>query len=101
MRYTVQAPVKEFTGEVAGVHLVKGSYTGELTPSALAYFQGAGYKVEAEEAPQAEEGGKTPSRSASKADWLKHAVENGMTEADAEALTRDQLAEKFLGPKPE
>ncbi|RGC68426.1 hypothetical protein C5N14_13650 [Micromonospora sp. MW-13] len=104
MTYIVKAPMEGYSGEVAGVHLVKGSYTGGLTPSALAYFQGAGYKVEqvAEPAP-AEEGGKTPARSASKADWVAFATSEAggqrFSAEDAEKLTRDQLAEKYLGPK--
>jgi hypothetical protein len=42
-----------------------------------------------------------PSRSSSKADWVKHATSpaGGMTDADANAKTRDELAEHFLGPK--
>lgn len=40
-----------------------------------------------------------PGRSASKVDWKAYAVTLGMTDEAAEALTRDQLAERFLGPK--
>ncbi|KMS72301.1 hypothetical protein ACZ91_64860, partial [Streptomyces regensis] len=36
-----------------------------------------------------------PARSASKADWVRYAVGSGMPEADAEAMTRDQLAEHY------
>ncbi|MFI7547213.1 hypothetical protein [Actinoplanes sp. NPDC049599] len=45
--------------------------------------------------------GDMPTRSASKADWLAYATSpaGGMTADAADALTRDQLAEKFLGPK--
>lgn len=43
--------------------------------------------------------GETPNRAASKADWKAHAIKQGMPEAEAEAMTRDALAEKYLGPK--
>lgn len=46
MKYTVTAPVKGFTGDVAGVHLADGRYEGELPPQSLAYFREAGYTVE-------------------------------------------------------
>lgn len=39
----------------------------------------------------------TPSRSASKRDWVAHAVREGLDESDADAMTRDQLAGMFLG----
>ncbi len=38
---------------------------------------------------------KPPARSASKADWVAYAVAQGADQADAEAKTRDQLAELF------
>lgn len=42
-----------------------------------------------------------PGRSASKTDWVMYASSpaGGMTVEAAEALTRDDLAERFLGPK--
>jgi hypothetical protein len=46
MRYLVTAPVADYTGDAAGVHLHNGKYIGELGPSALAYFTEAGYDVE-------------------------------------------------------
>lgn len=46
MRYQVTAPVAGYSGDAAGVHLHDGTYTGELGPSALAYFTEAGYDVE-------------------------------------------------------
>jgi hypothetical protein len=46
----------------------------------------------------------SPSRSASKADWAAFATAGApedlrLTAEQAEALTRDQLADKYLGPK--
>lgn len=40
---------------------------------------------------------KAPGRSASKADWLAYAISRGAEAADAEKLTRDQLAETYGG----
>ncbi|HEX8631137.1 MAG TPA: hypothetical protein VF755_23510 [Catenuloplanes sp.] len=61
----------------------------------------AGQPLKAAGAALAEVEDDKPSRAASKADWKAYATSPrvGMAEADAEALTRDQLAEKFLGPK--
>lgn len=36
-----------------------------------------------------------PARSASKTDWLTFALASGADQAEAEALTRDQLAEQY------
>ena len=39
--------------------------------------------------------GPKPPAHATKRQWSEYAVEHGMTEAEVEALTRDQLAEKY------
>lgn len=100
-RYRITAPVEGVVSTVAGVAFYDSvAETG--SDAAVAYFRRHGYQVEemaGEDASEVEEGGKTPSRSASKADWLKHAVGAGMAEADAEGMTRDQLADKFLVAK--
>lgn len=107
--YKVTAPEK-VTGEVAGATFVKGvAEVDDTNRAALAYFRRHdSYTVEPAPEPPASppssgdgDSSKVPSRSASKADWVAHATspEGGMTEAAAEAMTRDQLAEKFLGPK--
>lgn len=44
-----------------------------------------------EPAPAADEPAPTPTRSASKADWVTFAVESGMSTEDAESMTRDEL----------
>jgi hypothetical protein len=36
-----------------------------------------------------------PNRSATKGDWVSYAVSVGATEADAEAMTRDELADTY------
>ncbi|WP_431892665.1 hypothetical protein [Micromonospora haikouensis] len=54
-----------------------------------------------EQAPRRTADSDLPSRSASKVDWVRYATSphGGMTEADADAMTRDALADKYLGPK--
>jgi hypothetical protein len=76
----------------------------------LAYFRSAGYGVEQldtdrdEAEPDAPEDDRKPTRSSSKADWLKYvtseaAGDKRLDEDDAQAKTRDDLAEHVLGPK--
>jgi hypothetical protein len=54
-----------------------------------------------EESPQStetENGPATaPARSASKAEWIAHAVDQGAEQADAEQLTKEQLIEQYGG----
>lgn len=54
-----------------------------------------GDKVEADVAEAAESG--APTRSASKADWKAYAIAQGMDEDQADDMTRDDLAELYLG----
>lgn len=115
---TVRAP-QPVTEEICGIPFTRG--VAEVDPAidaqrrALAYFRQAGYVVEpapADPEPVAEESKApvltqlpgSPGRGASKADWKTFAVSGApeglrLTEEQAEALTRDQLAEKYLGPK--
>lgn len=71
----------------------------------VAYFRAQGYGVEeidVDEPPAAEEENdepKPPARSASKADWVAYAVTQGVDADEADKLTRDQLAERFLDTK--
>lgn len=97
----ITAPNEEFTGKVGAVQFVDGvAETDDL--AVINYCEGAGYKVEAAGGKD-EDGGKAPSRSSSKADWVAYATspEVGMAQAEAEGMTRDQLADKFIGPKAE
>ncbi len=115
LKITAQTPI---SGKVVGVAFVDGVATVDEAAhrAAVAYFRRrGGYVVQVVDEPQASTpaeadesgvgGGQppagAPTRGASKADWVKFATasEQGMTEADAEAMTRDQLAEKYLGPK--
>lgn len=114
---TVRAP-QPVTEDICGVPFTRG--VAQVDPAAdsqrraLAYFRQAGYVVETpadpepapavDEKPPFEALQGAPGRSASKADWKVFwttAAPEGLrlTEDQAEALTRDQLAEKALGPK--
>jgi hypothetical protein len=117
MQYNITAPVPGFTGKVAGVDFAKGSATIDTSVDgerrALEYFRRKAYRVEeviAEEpAPEPAVDEKppaagVPTRGSSKADWLTYvtseaAGEKRLSVEDAEAKTRDQLAEQVLGPK--
>ncbi len=107
MRYTIQAPERRFNGQVAGVAFADGraEVDGDAHARALAYFRRKGYDVTAvatkrtgaaktsDTSTQAEDD--MPRKSASKADWKAYAIANGMDEAEAETLSRDQLVERF------
>lgn len=72
--------------------------SGEVPPSwaaALITNDAAwGDPVDAEVAEAAEDG--PPTRSASKADWKAYAISQGMDEAQADDMTRDDLADLYL-----
>ena len=97
--YRITAKHTAFSGDVAGVAFSRG--TGEAVdpaPNVLAYSRRHGYGVEeVDAAPNGGQGpgGRMPARSASKADWKAYAVAHGMSEEDADAATRDQLAAHF------
>jgi hypothetical protein len=116
VRYRISTPVKGYDGVVAGVHFRDG--VGETDNEAVVpYFRRQRYGVEqlvdepAAQEPKAPIGPPSPpvvvppagapDRGATKAAWVKFATapEQGMPAAEAEAMTRDQLADKFLGPK--
>lgn len=99
--YRITAPVSGYTGTVAGVTLANGT-AETASKTAIAYFRRHGYTVEAvEEAPAVEatedddQGPGRPVKSATKADWKAYAIAQGVSEEDAEAATRDQLAERY------
>lgn len=112
-KYQITTPVPGFTGVSVGVNFTKGVAEIDVPEDdrqhpmtrALAYFNAQGYGVEEiqpdEPEPAAEEDdeAKPPARSASKADWVAYAVAQGMDADDADKLTRDQLAERFLDSK--
>lgn len=98
MLYTVTAPTEGFTGEIGGVAFHQGAATADdrTHRAALAYFRRRGYTIEPASAVADEpDEDIQPRKSASKAAWVEYAVAHGMTAAEAEQLTRDQLVERF------
>lgn len=98
-KFLVTTPVADFSGALGGVMFANGrAVVDEDThPNELAYCR-AKYTVEeyvADEPADEEIEDPMPRKSASKADWLAYAVEHGVDQAEAEALTRDQLVELF------
>lgn len=113
-KYRITTPVPGYTGVSVGVNFTKGVAELEAPEHdqqdpmsrALAYFRAQGYGVEEIEPDEPEAADvveddepKAPARSASKADWLAYAIAQGMDADEADKLTRDQLAERFLDQK--
>ncbi len=74
--------------------------TVDIDPDAYDLHSPMGAFVE--ETPEGEDG--APARSASKADWVAYATDDArgddrLSSEDADAATRDELAERFLGAK--
>lgn len=126
--FEIRSPRPDFTGKVGGVSFADGvarvsfdderNDTGQaigdehqvqVGRSAVLFAQRRrGYTVTETDAtgkpvdktqPEPTDEPKTPTRGDSKATWKAYATSQGMPEADAEAMTRDQLAERYLGPK--
>lgn len=86
---TLQDPeTRRYVSFTAGE--VPPSWAAELITNDAAW----GDTVTAEVA-QAADGG-PPTRSASKADWKAYAISQGMDQAQADDMTRDDLAELYL-----
>lgn len=99
-KFLVTTPNPAFSGLLGAVMFNEGrAVVDEDThPAEMAYCH-ARYTVEpyVAEAPAEEEAvDPMPRKSASKADWKAYAIANGMDEAEAEALNRDQLVELFV-----
>ncbi|WP_282204536.1 hypothetical protein [Kitasatospora fiedleri] len=62
-----------------------------MTRDELAAKYGAASGLSGDAGPE----GKMPARSASKADWVAYATGAGLDRAEADAMTRDQLVERF------
>ncbi len=105
-KFQVKTPVPDYSGTLGGIQFHNGTaiVDEDTHPAELAYCQ-AKYVVEpydgsepaaAEaEAAAGEAASAMPRKSASKADWVAYATANGMTAEEAEAFSRDQLAELF------
>lgn len=80
-----------------------GDLIPDGTPATLGLVEGTDYDPNPAyvvTTPQTSEPGEhdgddTPAKSASKADWVAHAVARGMTETDADARTKEQLVELY------
>ncbi|GCD94069.1 hypothetical protein [Embleya hyalina] len=94
--YEISAPVSDFAGSVAGLNFTAGRAVAvDLGPSALAYFRRHGYTVATDD--QATEPDGPPAKSAAKSAWVEFAMARGIDRAEAEGMTRDQLAETYGG----
>lgn len=109
-RLIVTSPLvilKTTTG--AYVHVYKGAPVPlEADPAHVADLKASGMVGAVEDdppaAPEAVEDETVPTRGSSKKDWVAFATAEDrgadrLTEDDAEKLTRDELAEKYLGAK--
>lgn len=103
-QFLVTTPVPGFTGDVGTVRFTDGValIDDETDAAALNYCRSAGYTVEASDEPEPEpdkaqvDKAEQPKKSASTEAWRTWAVEHGGMEADeADALSRDQLVERF------
>ncbi len=93
----ITAPVKDFNGDIAGVQFSNGSAETD-NEAVISYCAGAGYTVEGETAPPADEApepapaeGESPAGNASKAEWHAYALTQGYTEEGLEGRTRDEI----------
>jgi len=101
--HRITTPQAGHTGKVGNVEFVDGvAEIDEATyPGEFAYFNSAGYGVEeldpAEEADVDGDGTveKLPRRNASEATWRVFAVDHGMSEEEADGLTRDELIARY------
>lgn len=100
----IQAP-QPVTEKVVGISFVDGKAQVDSATAhgrrALAYFRRRGYIIETS-APT--EPAEAPSRGASKTDWIAYVTSEAadakrLSTEQADALTRDQLADHVLGPK--
>lgn len=111
----ITTPVAGFTGVSVGVNFTDGVAEIDVPEDdkqhpmyrAVSYFLAQGYGVEEineearapESSSEPDASDKPPARSASKADWLAYAITQGVDADEADKLTRDQLAERFLDTK--
>jgi len=77
------------------VTLERGSVPEGRLAELVTNPQAWGDTVDETVAAAAEDG--PPTKSASKADWKAYAISQGMDDAEAESMTRDDLAELYLG----
>jgi hypothetical protein len=78
---------------------LKDSIVGNVEAESLKHHLDLGMVEEVEapkQEPPADDGPKSPAKSASKADWVAYVVEHrGVSQEDADASTRDELAATY------
>lgn len=100
----IATPVPDYSGSVGGIRFDHGraEVDEDRFAAEVAYCRARGYTV-TDLAPAGEEpsgeGAELPKKSASTDVWRAYAVEHGMTADEANALSRDQLAERFTTTK--
>jgi hypothetical protein len=93
----VRTPVAGYSGKVGAVMFVDGVARVDEDAQEMHYFRSAGYGVEDVDGDQAaaEEVEGLPRKSASTEAWRAFAVDNGMSQEQASALSRDDLVAHF------
>lgn len=108
-KHIVATPAPGHTGQVGGVHFQDGVAEIDDTTHAaeLAYMRGAGYDVrevvaessapedEPELSEPVESDAAKPKKTAAVGEWRVYATTQGMSAEDADALTKNQLVERF------
>lgn len=99
MLFDVRTPVPDHTGSVGGVDFIRGAalVDGDVHGSELSYFRNSGYTVTAAvpHEPAEPATSAVPKKGASVTAWREYAISAGMPEEEANAMSRDQLAEHF------
>ena len=106
--FRITTPAPGYAGKVGNVQFTDGAAVvdGDTYPGEYAYFVAQGYGVEPVEAADDEPAEivdvdgdgvpeELPRRSASTAAWREFAVAHGMTQEEADGLSRDELVARY------
>lgn len=109
-RLIVKTPEPGYSGPVGAVlfHQGRAEVDPDLHAAELAYMRNAGYRIEDPETadepaeavaespePGAGEPVAKPKKTASVGEWRAYATSQGLTDEEADALTKNQLVERF------
>lgn len=105
-QYVVTAPLVVTKDEAgADVYLYSGAPVPSIVPAAavkaladLKMVTAVRSTTQASTTSGAQATGGVPNKSAAVGDWRAYAVSQGLTAEEAEALTKDQLQERFTAP---
>lgn len=96
--YLVRTPVADYTGDVGSIHFKDGTAVVSENAQEINYLRAAGYGFEELDAPMvvADVDGdgvveELPKKTAPVAEWRAFAVAHGLTEAEADAMTKEAL----------